>query len=123
MADIAERLQFWQTVYPEDMDKDEGNLYEEARKEILELRGTLKKALAAHKQILTEPDSLSNPYKISADLLREVEPNWSGFEGGVGKLSASLAMAQTKQQYPETLARLKKVGQSEGEGSDELGKV
>jgi len=41
MADIVERLQFWQTVYPEDMEKEEGNLYVEARQEILRLRSLL----------------------------------------------------------------------------------
>jgi hypothetical protein len=38
MADIVERLCFWQTVYPEDDHKPEGHLYQEAAEEIERLR-------------------------------------------------------------------------------------
>jgi hypothetical protein len=44
MADIVERLTFWTQVYPEDMPKEEGHLYIEARDEILRLRTCLKYA-------------------------------------------------------------------------------
>jgi hypothetical protein len=42
MTDIVEKLSFWQTVYPEDMEKPEGNLYSEAQKEILYLRSVIQ---------------------------------------------------------------------------------
>ena len=42
MTDIVEKLSFWQTVYPEDMEKPEGNLYVEAQKEILYLRSVIQ---------------------------------------------------------------------------------
>jgi hypothetical protein len=41
MTDIVEKLTFWETVYPEDMEKEEGNLYVEARSEIIRLRACL----------------------------------------------------------------------------------
>jgi hypothetical protein len=41
-TDIVEKLTFWKHVYPEDMSKLEGNLYMEAREEILRLRSSLK---------------------------------------------------------------------------------
>ncbi len=42
MTDIVEKLSFWQTVYPEDIEKSEGNLYTEAQKEILYLRSVIQ---------------------------------------------------------------------------------
>jgi hypothetical protein len=42
MTDIVEKLTFWTTIYPEDMEKSEGNLYLEAREEILRLRSVVK---------------------------------------------------------------------------------
>lgn len=51
MASLLERLENWQTVYPEDQDKPEGHLYLEAAKHIRDnpmyTRADLEKVLEA----------------------------------------------------------------------------
>jgi tetrahydromethanopterin S-methyltransferase subunit G len=46
MSNIVKRLRDWQHVYPEDQDKTEGHLYEEAANRIEELEAEVEGALA-----------------------------------------------------------------------------
>ena len=43
MTDLVKRLRDWQHVHPEDQDKPEGHLYEEAADRIEALEATLKR--------------------------------------------------------------------------------
>ena len=47
MGELVKRLRDWEHVYPEDQDKPEGHLYEEAADRIEKLEAKLAKALEA----------------------------------------------------------------------------
>lgn len=57
MVHISEKLENWEKVYPEDLDKPDGHLYYEAAEYIKKLEAKVEGAIGALENVLSLPNS------------------------------------------------------------------